>query len=430
MARKIAVHQLKRELGLFQATMIGVGIIFGAGIYALIGKAAGLAANEVWLAFLVGAFISAFTGLGYAELSSMFPKAGAEYVYARKAFNKKIAFLAGWLIIISGIIAAATVALGFAGYFKALFGTPIVPVAAVLVALCSILNFWGVKQSAIVGVIFTLIESAGLVIIIALGLPYLGTVDYFENPFGVMGVLQATALIFFAYIGFEEIPRLSEETKAPKKVIPRALIGAIIISTLVYVLVGAVATSVVDWQVLSQSHAPLADVAAKASGPEAYTLLSLIALFATSNTVLLVMLATSRMAYGMAGDSPLPACLGFVHQKTCTPWVAIGIVMLGTILLVLPGNIGFVANATDFLLFSTFIIINGAVIWLRKKHGELKRGFRVPLNIGNIPVLSVLGLLTSLLMLFTFESAVSVLGIGVILAGILIYEPLRRRKEN
>jgi APA family basic amino acid/polyamine antiporter len=421
---------LKRELGLFQTTLIGVGIIFGAGIYALLGKAAGLAGNEVWLAFLLGAFIATFSGLSYAELSSMFPKAGAEYVYTRKAFNKKIAFLTGWLIIIAGIIASATVALGFGGYFAALFGTPVVAVAAALIILCSIINFWGIKESVTVGVLFTIIEALGLLIIIFVGIPFLGSIDYFENPFGLTGILQATALIFFAYIGFEEITRLAEETKNPKKIIPKALIGALLISTFVYVLVGVVATSVIDWQTLSHSSAPLADVARAAGGNDLGTLLAVIALFATANTVLLIMLATSRMAYGMAGDSPLPAWLGLIHYKNHTPMNAIAIITVGTILLVLPGDIGFAANATDFLLFTTFVIINAAVIWLRIKKPNIVRGFRAPLNVFNIPIVSVIGLLTALFMLTTFESQISILGIAIITIGVLMYEPLKKRKEE
>ena len=138
---------LKRELGLFEATLCGVGIILGAGIYALVGKAAGLAGNAVWLSFLIASVIAMFTGLSYAELSSLFPKAGAEYVYTSEAFGKRSAFIIGWLIILSGIIAGATVAIGFAGYFSALFNTPLIPVALGLILAISFIIFYGVKES-------------------------------------------------------------------------------------------------------------------------------------------------------------------------------------------------------------------------------------------------------------------------------------------
>ena len=144
--------ELKRALNLFEVTFYGIGVILGAGIYVLIGKAAGLSGNMVWAAFAIGAFIAAFTGLSYAELGSMFPKSGGEYVFAEKAFNKRIAFLVGWLITAGGVVAAATVSLGFGGYFSALFHTPAIPVAVALIALLLLASFWGIKQSAVANI--------------------------------------------------------------------------------------------------------------------------------------------------------------------------------------------------------------------------------------------------------------------------------------
>ena len=165
---------LKRELGLFEATVYGVGIILGAGIYALIGEAAGLTGNSVWLSFVVGAIVASFTGLSYAELATMIPKAAAEYVYLRKAGSKMLGFLIGWLIIFTGVASAATVALGFGGYFKGLFELPIVFTAAALIGILSYINFLGIKQSSRFNVIFTAVEVIGLVMVIVLGLTVFG----------------------------------------------------------------------------------------------------------------------------------------------------------------------------------------------------------------------------------------------------------------
>jgi basic amino acid/polyamine antiporter, APA family len=195
------MQKLKRSLGLLETTFYGVGVIVGAGIYALIGKAAGLAGNMVWAAFGIGALIAAFTGLSYAELSSMFPKAGGEYVYLEHAFSRRLAFLVGWLIVFGGVVTAATVALGFSGYFSAIFHTPLIPIALVLIVLLSLLNFWGMRESAIANIIATIVELAGLALIIFFGLKYFGSVDYLTLPsFGFTGILSATALIFFAYL--------------------------------------------------------------------------------------------------------------------------------------------------------------------------------------------------------------------------------------
>ena len=221
---------LSRNVGLFGAVTYGIGIILGAGIYVLIGPAAGLAGNSVWLSFIIGAIISSFTGLSYAELSTMFPKAAAEYIYVKRAFkNELLAFLTGWLIVFSGIVSMSAVALGFASYFKAISALPIVLIAMILVGLLSLLNFIGIEESSTVNIIFTAIEVGGLLLVIVLGLGKIGTVNYFEAP-NISGIFAAAALMFFAYLGFEDIVNISEETTKPKKNLPRALILSIILT--------------------------------------------------------------------------------------------------------------------------------------------------------------------------------------------------------
>jgi len=420
--------RLKRELGLVEATLCGVGIILGAGIYALVGKTAGMAGNAVWISFLIAAIVAAFTGLSYAELSSMFPKSGAEYVYTKKAFGKNIAFLVGWLVIVSGIIASTAVALGFAGYFAALFNTPIIPVAIALLLLSSLLLFYGIKQSVKVAVIFTLIEAAGLLLIIIVGLPYIGSVNYFEMP-SLGGVFSAAALIFFAFIGFEEMVRLSEETKKPKKTIPTALVVAIAITTIIYMLVGLSAVGILGWEALGSSDAPLADVA-NAALPGTGGILSIIALFATANTVLLLLLAASRITYGMAKACSLPRILAKVHQKTRTPWAAITLIAISSMLFVFMGNIETVANLTNFTVFITFIIINLSLIRLRYTHPKLKRPFRTPINIGKIPVLAVLGILTSVFLLMNLDLEIHLYGFILLVIGALVHKIISKNKKS
>ncbi len=417
----MATH-LKRALGLFEVTMYGTGVILGAGIYALIGKGAGLAGNAVWAAFAIGAFIAAFTGLSYAELGSMFPKAGGEYVFAEKAFNKRLAFLIGWLIIAGGIIGTAAVSLGFSGYFAALFNTPILPVAIGLIIVLSLLSVWGIRQSAIAEVIVTILEIGGLVAIILFGLKYVGNVNYLELPsLGLPGILSATALIFFAYLGFEDIVRLSEETKNPTKTIPRALILSIIISTVLYIAVAIAAVSIVGWQALSQSSAPLALVAQTAFGEKAFLFLSITALCATFTTVLGLLIATSRMLYGMAEDGGMPRILHKVHKRFQTPLLAVIVTALVAIAFVLVGKIEIVASITDFALFTTFILINISLLWLRHKMPAIKRPFRT------YAPLAALGAITSAAMLFYLNKTAWIIGAGMIITGLLAYEVLKKR---
>lgn len=418
--------KLKQELGLISITLSGVGIILGAGIYVLIGKAAGLAGNSVWLSFVLASLAAIFTGLSYAELSSLFPKASAEYEYTNRAFGKRAAFIIGWLTIISGIVGASTVALGFGGYFNELFNFPSIYAGLILIIALSAIIFYGIKESVWFVVICTLIEASGLLLVIVLGIPYLGKVNYLDFPFGFKGVFEAASLIFFAYIGFEGIVKMSEETKSPEKTIPKGLLLSIFISTLIYVLVAISAVSIIGWKGLSESEAPLAQIAFAALGKNAFIVLSLIALFATANTVLLTLLGSSRIMYGMADSLSLPNKLAAVHNSRRTPWLAILVTMILAMVFVLPGNITFAAKATNFLIFLTFIIINAAVIMLRFKKPHLERPFKIPITLFKIPIFPVLGLAFCVFMAFQLEKSVLILGVLLALIGGII--SLTKRK--
>ncbi|MDN7013418.1 amino acid permease [Methanoculleus sp. FWC-SCC3] len=412
--------KLRRELGLPAVTLSGIGIILGAGIYALLGEAAGMAGNAVWLTFAVAATIAAFSALGYAELSSMYPRASAEFEYVRNAFGRRLAFVVGWLIIFSGILGAATVSLGFAGYFSDLVGFPRVPSAILILLVLAGILFYGIKETARAAIAMTLIEVGGIVMVILIGLPHLGRVDYFEMPLGVSGLLQASALVFFAYMGFEEMVKLSEETRNPERTIPIALVIALAVSVLLYILVSLAAVSVVGWEQLAASRAPFADVAAVALGPAAFTLISVIALFATANTALLMMMASSRIIYGMASSFSLPPILARVHPRTRTPWTAIVAVLLASVAFLFAGEIDFVANVTNFTLFVTFVVINAAVILLRYRAPDADRPFRIPGSIGRLPVIPVLGIASTFLLLAQLELLVLLVGGIVVVVGAAI----------
>jgi len=421
---KRAKLKLKRSLGLFETTCYGVGIILGAGIYALLGTGAGIAGNLLWLSFIIAAVIAIFTGLSYAELSSICPKEAAEYNYTKKAFKRKsISFIVGWIMIIAGIIAAATVSLGFANYFSHIFGTPIVPTAIALVAILSIINFVGIKESAKLNIIETAIEFFGLLIIIVLGFSFIGkNINYFEAPNGLTGVFSAVLVIFFAYIGFEGVVNISEETKNPVKTIPKALILSIVISTILYILVSISALSVMGWQQLSQSKAPFSDIAnVAAPNLNLSLLMAVIALFATSNTVLIELIITSRIFYGIAKDGSLPKSLSKINSKRKTPHIAIFVTMILTMLAISIGNIKTVAILTDIGIFLVYFAINISLIWLRFKEPKIERPFKSPINIGKLPVLALIGVIFSLAMLIHVEHILLIGELIVIAIGCLIY---------
>lgn len=420
------IPRLERKLGLWQVVLAGIGIILGAGIYVLIGRAAALSGNAVWISFLISAVVAMFTGLSYAELSSIFPKSGAEYVYTHKAFGYRLAFVVGWLLVLSGFVFSSTVALGFAGYFLQLFGSPIIPTAAILMVLVSVILYYGVRESVWFAVVFTLIEVSGLVIIIAMAAPFIGSVDYFSFP-SLSGIFQAAALIFFAYIGFEQITRLSEETRNPDRNIPKALIISIIVTTLIYILVAVSAVSLMDWQALGQSGAPLADAAAQAFGSDAFVMMSVIALFATANTVLLMMLATSRILYGIGKSFSEGNVFARIHPKRRTPWIATLVVLVFSLMFLGIGDIGIVANITDFLIFVTFIIINLSVIRIRYMGFEKERDFKMPLNIGRFPLIPVFGIASCLILMMYMDATIMAYSLILVAIGFVFFEILNKR---
>jgi APA family basic amino acid/polyamine antiporter len=404
---------------------MSVGIILGAGIYVVIGKAAGITGNSIWISFILGALVATFTGLSYAELCSRFPKAGAEYIYIKHSFGKTSAWLGGWLIIAGNIIGAATVALGFSYYFSALFDTPLILTAIILLILCGIILVLGVKETASVTILFTVIEAIGLIIIISIGLPRLGEVDYFQLAKGLKGVVEASVLIFFSYLGFQGITRLAEETKNPEKTIPKAIILSIIITTIIYILVGISAVSVIPSSELAQQEAPLAAIAEKVFGQQSFILLSGIALFSTFNTALMMLLSGSRLVYGISKEKALPKIFSHVSKRTLAPTAAVIAAVIVSIIFLFIGDLTSIANLTNFTIFSVFIFVNASLIYLRIKKPTSK-GFKVPINIGNIPILPVLGILTSLFMIANVALNILALGALLIFIGLMVYIVLNK----
>jgi len=417
--------ELRRALNLFETSVYGIGIILGAGIYVLIGEAASITGNSLWISFLFTALIASFTGLSYAELSSMFPKSAAEFIYVKNAFKSRyFPFVLGLLVIFTEVFAGATVALGFGGYLHSfLLGSmeiPVILIAILLVFALSLLNFYGIRESARLNVVFTLIEAGGLIFIVYLGLGYVGSVNYLEMSGGFKGIFSAAALIFFAYLGFEEMVNIAEETKNAEKNIPRAIIISLVITTLLYILVSISAVSIVPWQTLGESKAPLADVAETAM-PGSSSILTFIALFATLNTVLIILVVTSRMFYGIAKNTKIFRPLSLVHPKRRTPWVAVFVTMFLVMALTLIGNVNFVALAADLGAFLIFFTVNVSLIVLRYKKPEVERPFKVPLNVGKFPIIPAMGTLTRLFMVLHFEWNVILITILILFLGFVTF---------
>ena len=422
---------LSRHIGLFHLTMYGVGLILGAGIYVLIGEAAGFAGNTLWISFILGGIVAAFAGLSYSELTALFPRAAAEYVFVKEGFRSDfIGFIVGWLTILTSIIVAATVALGFGGYMEELTNIPIIISALAILGILSFVNFIGIKESAWANTIFAIITIAGLGIIIVIGFsfPMETEIDYFENPLGFSGIILAFVLVFFAFIGFEDMANVAEEVKRPQKTIPRAIMLSVLITTIIYIFVSFASIRIVGWEQLAESSAPLAFVAEQRLGNQGHFVLSIIALFATASTILITLVAGARIFYGMARDGSLPNKLALIHHKTKTPWLAVILIFVTAIGFSFIGDIVIVANIVVFAVVVTFAMINLSVILLRYTRPDLERPYRVPVNVGKFPILPLFGLGATIYMGFQFEFEIVLAGLGILASGVVFYFIYNRRK--
>jgi basic amino acid/polyamine antiporter, APA family len=405
---------LKRTLGIGALTFYGIGIILGAGIYSVLGAAAGVAREALWQSFLLSSVVALLTALSYAELATSYPQASAEFTYLRKAFPewRGVALVTGLLVALSGAATAGTVAIAFGGYFRGFVDVPAPVVAWLLIAACAGLNLVGVKQSGWVNTAFTLLEAGGLVLFIGLGL---GS-DSFGDALAAVphaGVISGTALVFFSYLGFENIANLAEEAKHPARDLPRAIFISLAVASLLYVLVALSALSLLPADQLGESPAPLADAARSRSKAFA-SALGGIALFATANTALVSILVASRVVYGMARDRELPAVLDKVSRRGETPWLAILVVSLAAALLVPFGNVAVVASISSFASLLAFAGVSLALIVLRYRAPDQPRPFRVPLRIGRLPVLPAMGLVSTVAVATQLDSTALYGGTGAL----------------
>ena len=404
--------------------MGGIGIILGAGIYALVGEVAGKAGDAVWVSFLMAAAMAAVIGLSYAELASAFPKAGADYEYTRQALGLRAAFVVGWLIVIGNLVAAATVSLGFGGYLHTFVDVDPTALALAALVAATFIAFYGIREAVWLAVILTLAEVGGLVFVIVIGVPHLGDVDLLHAEMGAAGIFSGAALVMFAFIGFEQIATLAEETRDAARIVPKAMLLAIAVTSGLYLAVAVAAVSVLGWEALSDSEAPLAAVAAEVLGDRASDFVAVVALFSTANTILLLVVAASRLIYGMASTAALPRFLAWVHPGKRTPARAIALALVVSAGFALSGDIGLVAGATNFAVFIGFAAVNLSLILLRFRRPYLPRPFRVPLSVGRLPLLPVVALASVAFLVANLEADALLIGGGLFVSGIVAMEAL------
>jgi APA family basic amino acid/polyamine antiporter len=397
--------ELKRVMGPGLLLLFIVGDILGTGVYALTGKVAAEVGGAVWLPFLCAFAVAMLTAASYLELVTKYPKAGGAAVYTHRAFKVHfLTFLVCFTVMASGLTSASSAAIAFAGNLNEAFGLDLpsggwalVGVALLFMTAVAVVNIRGVSESVRLNVVLTCVELSGLLIIIAIGAWAIGQgqgdlaratqLDTAggESPF--RAVTAATALAFFALVGFEDSVNMAEETKDPIRIFPRIMLTGLTITGVIYVLVAIASVTLVAPEDLGEGETPLLKVVEAGAPAFPVWVFAFITMFAVANSALINMLMASRLLYGMAHEQVLPPTLGRVLKGRRTPWVAILFTTVLAFGLIAFADLKSLGGTTSLLLLAVFTVTNIAVLVLRRDPAEHKH-FRAP------TVVPILGALT------------------------------------
>lgn len=463
-------NALKRTLGPLNLIALGIGAIIGAGLFVRTAAAAAQNAGpSVTIGFIVASLGCAFAGLCYAEFASMIPIAGSAYTYSYATMGEFIAWIIGWDLILEYGVGAATVAIAWSEYFNKIlevFGTQVpyqwrhspfevsttgihgvmnIPALFIIIAL-TLLLIRGMQESATVNLIIVILKVAIVVVVIVMGwqfikpenhTPFIPAASVYvdhegisHNFGGIMGILGAAGVVFFAFIGFDAVSTAAQETKNPKRDMPIGILGSLVICTILYILFSYVLTGVASVQDF-RTHGKEASVAyaiEHMSGSmigglwvPTYTWLSnlvSIAILAGFSSVILVMLmGQSRVFYSMSKDGLVPAVFSKIHPKFKTPYKSnlIFLVFVGLFASFIPGDI--VGDMTSIGTLFAFMLVCAGVWIMRVKHPEMKRGFRVP----KVKFVSIAGIVVCGAMIFGLGWTNWARLIGWLLIGFVIY---------
>ncbi|WP_254824112.1 APC family permease [Haloglomus halophilum] len=459
------------ELGLLDATMIGMGAMIGAGIFVLTGLAAELSGPAAILVFALNGVVTAFTGLSYAELASAIPKSGGGYAFVREIFDDLPSFVMGWMLWFAYMIAGGLYALGFAPNFLELLhvygyvpppgevgavALPLLPAIPATVALAFaavlvlvLVNAVSTAASGSVETIFTIVKVTILVIFVAFGFLSAGgggetsfTFQNFDPLFtgdgGALSILPAMGLTFIAFEGYDLITTVTEEVKNPRENIPKAIFASLAVTVVVYLLVVTVAIGTLGAEGLAAAGEAGIAEAATSFMPKGLPVIQnggavivFGAVFSTITALNAVVIASSRVAFSMGREGQLLPRFGHIHHRFGTPFLAIlgsALVMLGSV--ALPTKSA--GNMSSLFFLLSFIVVNGALIKLRRERPDMRRPYEVPYY----PVTPVLAiglnlLLTVVLVEYLFRTDLLALALsaGWIALGVVGYYALERRPE-
>lgn len=428
---------LKRSLGAFDLTVLGVGAIIGAGIFVIAGKGAQVAGPGIMLSFVLVGLVCLCAALCYAELASMIPAAGSAYAYTYTAMGELPAWLIGWFLVLEYTVASAAVASGWSAYLakilhmvgwelpEALAHSPletgfhgIINLPASLIALAvTCLLVVGVRESARVNTAFVIMKVSVLIVFIVVALPYVkpGNWDPFL-PFGFQGVVNGGALIFFAYVGFDAVATTAEEAKNPQRDLPIGILGSLAVCTVFYIIVAACMTGMVPFAQLNDP-APLAKALSLVGQEKFAALISFGAIFGLSSVIMVLMMGMPRIWFAMSRDGLLPKIFSVVHPKFRTPWIAT--IINGVAVALITGllRLDEIAEMTNIGTLSAFIVVAIGVWMLRFQQPDLKRGFRAPL----LPLIAPFTVLSCAWMMISLSGLTwKLFGVWTII-GIVVY---------
>ncbi|MFI6643090.1 amino acid permease [Streptomyces sp. NPDC050504] len=428
---------LRRSLSMWQLTMISIGATLGTGIFVVLGEAVPKAGPAVTLAFVIAGLTALFSALSYAELAGTIPVAGSSYSYAYATMGEFVAWICGWCLVLEYGVSVAAVAVGWGEYLNELLdGTIGVTIpdalsappgdgglfnlpALLVVLLAMVFLLGGAKESARANTIMVVVKIASLVLFCTIGFVGFKSGNY-ENfmPLGMAGVSAAGASLFFSYIGFDAASTAGEEAKDPQRDLPRAIMLSLLIVTVLYVLVAAVAVGARPWRGFSDSEAALAGILEDVTGQSVWAvLLAAGAVVAIASVVLTVLYGQTRVLFAMSRDGLVPKVFAKVHPKSGTPRANTVIVSLFCGVLAAAVPLGQLADATSIGTLFAFALVNVAVVVLRYTRPEMKRTFRVPLS----PLFPVLGFGFCVWMMFSLDAITwQVFGVWM-LVGLVFY---------
>ena len=394
--------ELDRSVTLPMLILYGTGVTIGAGIYALVGETVERAGQYAPASFLLAAIVMAFTAGSFAELSARVPRSAGEAAYVDAAFRRKwLTLLVGLAVLLEAIIAAAAISLGSAGYLSQFLNVSEPILAAGVILVMATIAAWGIRESVLLAGAMTLVEVLALLVIIGAGLrqdpAMLGTIlDAIPAPsdaLAISGVFSASLIAFFAFIGFDDIVNLVEETREPKKTLPWAIGITLVLVTVIYFLVTLVAVRLVPLEELAASSAPVSLLFERLTGlpPQ---LVTVIAIIATMNGVVIVIIMAARVTYGLSQQELFPSWIGAVSPRTQTPLRATVLIALAVMMAALYAPIDVLAEKSSQVLLLVFAMINLSLVRLKLQKADLpEHSARVPLWVPVMGVICCVGLL-------------------------------------